>query len=86
MHMDTYSCILCRVGFQDLANGSTTKMAKTLSRGSAGCIAALDEMNPRKTISGEEPWLGVGLKVNWGRIIGMETYLSMIIYHPSNGR
>ena len=45
-------------------------MARLVSRGSAGCIAAMDRMNPRKYIVGAEPWLGVELNVKWTRLLG----------------
>ena len=62
------------------------EMARTISRASAGCIVALDQLNPRTIIPGTEPWLGVGLKVKWGRLIGMEAYLLMKVYQYSDGR
>ena len=67
---DTDSCILCRVKFQSFANGNATQMARIVSRGSAGCIAAMDKMNPRTYIVGAEPWQGVELKVKWYRLVG----------------
>ena len=86
VRMDTYSCIPCSVRFQTFVKGNATEMAKTVSRGSVGCIAALDKMNPRNNITGTEPWSGVGVKVKWKRLIGMENHLSMKIYHSFDGR
>lgn len=80
VQMDTNSCILCSVSFQPSVYGNATKMAnevaKRLSRGSIGCIAALDQLNPRKILPGTEPWLGVELKVRWKRLMGIEIYLT----------
>ena len=70
---DTYSCILCRVKFETYANGNATQMARLVSRGSAGCIAAMDQMNPRSYIIGAEPWQGVQLKIQWFRLLGKYT-------------
>ena len=46
-------------------------MARMISRGSAGSIAAMDKMNPRTYIVGAEPWLGVEVSVKWARLLGM---------------
>ena len=68
MRIDTYSCIICRVQFNLNVDGNAERMAKLVSRGSAGCIAAMDKMNHRTYIVGAEPWLGVQLNVNWTRL------------------
>ena len=65
---DTY---LHRVRLGIFANGDAQQMATLVSRGSAGCIAALDQMNPRIYVLGTQPWLGVQLTVHWRRLIGI---------------
>ena len=89
VRMDTDSCMLCSVRFQPSIYGNATEMAKKvekkISRGSAGCIAALDQLNPRKILPGTEPWLGVELKVRWKRLIGTEIYL-VKLSHSFRGR
>ena len=78
---DTY---LHRVRLGIFADGNAQKMAKLVSRGSAGCIAALDQLNPRVSIKTEsEPWLGAQLKVEWLRFISTETNLQLNIIVPS---
>lgn len=42
-----------------------------VSRASAGCLAAMDQLNPRVLVPGEQPWSGVHLKVRWSRLIGI---------------
>ena len=56
-------------------------MAKIVSRGSAGCIAAMDQINPRIETFGDEPWVGVQLNVKWPRLISM--YKFKLMHHPS---
>ena len=49
---------------------------------SAGCIAALDQLNPRVySVLGSEPWVGVRLKVKWLRLTG--TYQTFNYLHVS---
>ena len=60
-----------RLRLGTFANGDAQQMAKLVSRGSAGCIAALDQMNPRVYVPGTRPWSGVQLTVHWGRLIGI---------------
>lgn len=59
-----------RVRWGEFANGNHRTIEKILSRASAGCIAAMDAINPRVTVPGQEPWSGVELKVRWPRVIG----------------
>lgn len=68
----THACV-CRVRFGNFTNGDEKQMAKLVSRAGAGCIAAMDQNNPRISTYGIEPWLGVQLTVNWGKLISMET-------------
>ena len=84
VQMDAYSSMLCRA--RSAPNNNTKKMARIISRASAGCIAALDQLNPRKILPGAEPWLGVELKVKLKRLICMETYLLVKVYHACDGR
>ena len=64
---------ICSLHFGNYTGGNAKKMAKLVSRGSAGCIAAMDEMNPRNLVRGDEPWVGVKLRVQWARFLSMET-------------
>lgn len=68
----TYANV-CRMKLGTPGNGDPTVVAKLVARGSLGCIAALDQLNPRINIVGNEPWLGVQVKVEWTRLISMET-------------
>ena len=80
MSADTYLCNDHRVRLGIFANGDAQQMAQLVSRGSAGCIAALDQMNPRSYVPGTQPWSGVQLTVHWGRLIGIyETIPSTIL-------
>lgn len=51
------------------AGGDPHIMAQLVSRGSGGCIAAMEQMNPRMYIDGEVQWEGVALIIRWDWII-----------------
>ncbi|KAF8475080.1 hypothetical protein BDZ91DRAFT_290772 [Kalaharituber pfeilii] len=51
--------------------GNPRAMEKVVSRFSVGCIAAMDQLNPRVIIPGQQPWKGVLLKVRWPRLIAV---------------
>ncbi|KAF8453574.1 hypothetical protein BDZ91DRAFT_786714 [Kalaharituber pfeilii] len=56
-------------GWGKQANGNAEGMADMISKASAGVFAVMDQVNPRFTVSGSEPWRGVGLEVKWKRAI-----------------
>ena len=59
-----------RVRWGEFANGDPRVMENILSRSSVGCIAAMDAINPRVFLPGQEPWQGVELKIRWPRVMG----------------
>ena len=62
----------CSVTLGTIADGNPHEIEKLVSRGSAGSIAAMDQLNPRIYVLGNEPWLGVQVKVSWDKLISME--------------
>ena len=64
-----------RTRFGISAGGNGQEMAKMVSRGSAGSIAAMDQLNPRSEVKGPEPWVGVRLNVEWTELISMKANL-----------
>ncbi|KAF8461212.1 hypothetical protein BDZ91DRAFT_379956 [Kalaharituber pfeilii] len=73
-------------GWGERAEGNAEKMAKMISKASAGVFAMMDQANPRLGVPGMEPWRGVLLKVRWPRVIALLVLLGvlqMVIALPS---
>ncbi|KAF8465417.1 hypothetical protein BDZ91DRAFT_728315 [Kalaharituber pfeilii] len=60
------------------AKGNAEKMAEMISEASAGVFAMMDQVNPRYTASGSEPWRGVGLEVKWKRVIPLLVIVGIV--------
>ncbi|KAF8454812.1 hypothetical protein BDZ91DRAFT_767854 [Kalaharituber pfeilii] len=67
------------VGWGEEANGNETKMAKQISKATAGVFAVMDQVNGRHNVSGSEPWRGVNLEVKWDKLILSNTGLRMLV-------
>ena len=74
---------VCSVSFGTDAKGKEHDMAKLVSRASAGCIAAMDALNPPTFVLGNQPWSGMKLVVRWDRLRSKETTPSIGLYHHS---
>lgn len=88
-----YGYYMNGVRWGETGDGDPKKIAKMVSRASAGAIAAMDQLNPRIKVSGSEPWKGVHLKVQWKRLIPLLVVIGAvqliaatvsIIWHSKN--
>lgn len=70
------------MSFGTFAPGETTKLEQLISSASAGCFAAMDQLNPRSYYDRQlAPYYGFQINIIWKRLISTETNPSIELWH-----